>query len=101
MSSHTLVFLPEALQDIAVAMDWYDEQQTGLADRFYAQLDDKLQQILAHPYLYAVRYNEVRCVQLQNFPYLIHYYVEKKQQKITVLGIIHTSRDPREGTERL
>ncbi|WKN40735.1 type II toxin-antitoxin system RelE/ParE family toxin [Tunicatimonas pelagia] len=72
-----------------------------MADRFYAQLDDKLQQILTHPYLYAVRYSEVRCVQLERFPYLVHYYVEVEEQQITVLGVIHTSRDPLEGTERL
>ena len=31
------------------------------------------------------------------FPYLVHYYVEEERKRVIVLGIIHTSRDPRTG----
>ena len=99
--SYAVVFRTEALQDITGAMDWYDEQQAGLAERFYAQLESKLEQVAEHPFLYSIRYAEVRCVVVDDFPYLMHYYVEEERRRVTVLGIIHTSRDPRTGQERL
>ena len=99
--SYAITFRAEALQDITEAMDWYDEQQAGLADRFYTQVESKLEQVAEHPFLYSVRYAEVRCVLVDDFPYLVHYYVEEERKRVTVLGIIHTSRDPRTGKERL
>ena len=99
--NHTVVFRAEALQDVTDSMDWYDEQQAGLADRFYAQVENKLEQVAENPLLYSIRYDKVRCTLIDDFPYLVHYYVEEERKRVIVLGIIHTSRDPRTGQERL
>ena len=50
------------VQDITDSMDWYNEQQEGLAERFYAELDKKLQKIVNNPSIYGIRYASVRCV---------------------------------------
>ena len=99
--SYELVFRKEALQDITNSMDWYDEQKTGLAQRFYEDLDKKLQAVVANPFAYSIRYASVRCAPVDDFPYLIHYHIEQERHHVVVLGIIHTSRDPRTGQERL
>lgn len=99
--SYTVVFRAEALQDITDGIDWYNEQQAGLSKRFYTQVENKLEQVAEHPFLYGIRYAEVRCALVDDFPYLVHYYVREKEQRVTVLGIIHTSRDPRTGKKRL
>lgn len=98
--SYELVFREETLQDISDSMDWYENQQEGLSDRFYLQLDNKLQKIAKDPFHYSIRYEAVHCAQMDKFPYLIHYIVEENRSRIVILGIIHTSRDPRTAEKR-
>ena len=73
--SHTVVFRIEALQDISGSMDWYDAQQAGLAERFYAQVENKLEQVAENPFLCSIRYAEVRCALVDDFLHLMHYCV--------------------------
>ena len=43
--------------DLAVACEWYEEQQTGLSKRFRGEVKSKLQLISANPNLYPKKYN--------------------------------------------
>jgi len=52
-----------------------------------------------NPY-FQVRYEDIRCLPLKKYPYMIHFVVEEVRERVVVLGIICTHRDPAVGEER-
>jgi len=99
--SYTLVFSKESDQDIEEVIDWYNEQQDGLGNHFYTLLKDKLEKLKENPHLWSVRYDEVHCAIVNVFPYLIHYIIEESMQKVVVLGVLHTSKNPDDWKKRV
>ena len=47
--SYSLVFNTEVETDVKEAYDWYEEQQSGLGDRFEAAIEHQLSSILKNP----------------------------------------------------
>ncbi len=90
----TLVIAPKAIQDIQKAIDYYDGQQTGLGKRFEATLNKHLL-ILENKPFFHIRYDNVRCLPLKKFPYMIHFTINQDQKVVTVWAVFHTSLNPK------
>lgn len=76
---------PDVPEDIQFAIDWYNFQQKGLGKKFFTQLSKELSTIQKNPLAFAVRHHEVvRCKLVKKFPYLIHYMVDKKHNRIVI-----------------
>lgn len=82
-----------ALDDIQRAIDFYDEQQPGLGRLFEETLNEYVQSISATPFL-QVRYDNVRCLPILPYPYMIHFSIESNLNRVIIWGIFHTSRNP-------
>ncbi len=89
-----IIYNPDIYNDIQEAIDWYNEQQSGLGVRFYNVLQKQLKSLTKDAFLYAIRYDDVRCLPLKAFPYMIHYRVDMTQRIVKVEAVIHTGRDP-------
>ncbi len=90
----TLVIDPRAIRDIQEAIDYYDEQQAGLGERFEAALNKHLLTLEKNPF-FRIRYDNVHCLPLKKFPYMVHFTVDEGQQVVTVRAVFHTSLDPK------
>jgi plasmid stabilization system protein ParE len=91
---YTVITTTNARRDIQHAIDWEDKRKPGLAKRFLKDLDHKLLSVAITPYIGSVRYENVRCIVTDIFQYLIHYIVDDNLQRVIVLRILHTSREP-------
>jgi len=81
-----------AVQDIASARDWYDRRRIDLGNKF---LDTVLASIAAareRPTSGPEVRRGVRAVLCRRFPYRV--YFEVKPDRIIVLAVYHTARDP-------
>jgi toxin ParE1/3/4 len=96
---HQLIITDEARLDILDAFTWYQEQLNGLGNKFMASLDSTLKNVQLAPFSCQMKYNEVRVNYLDKFPFGVHYLLREEQ--ITVIGVFHTSRDPKAWNERL
>ncbi len=94
-----LVVRPEAQLDIDEAAFWYDDQQLGLADRFEGELSRLVERITNHPLHFPVLELGVRRGLLNVFPYAVYFTVG--QDEVTILTVLHQSRDPRAWKSRL
>ena len=90
---------PEALQDIQLAIDWYDLQQRGLGEKFYNYLDSVLGSLAINPY-YQIRYSNIRCLPLQKYPFMIHYSIDESKAIVIIRAIFNTSLDPAKWEKR-
>jgi plasmid stabilization system protein ParE len=86
-----------ATDDLQEAFDWYEEQSTGLGERFVNQVDDYLDLIRKNPYQFAIQFSgKYRFALLRHFPFRIVYRIDEAKDHVYVSAIFHTSRDPQE-----
>ncbi len=92
-------FTKEALFDIEDVVLWYEEQRLGLSYDFELCLEAGIDQILRNPEAFQKRYKNIKIKFISRFPYGIHYIFFENE--VTVIGIFHTSRSPKNWSKRL
>jgi hypothetical protein len=61
------------------AYDWYEDQQTGLGKEFAREFLQHHRELVSGPELYAIRFAEVRRLNLYRFPYGLFYTIREKE----------------------
>lgn len=79
--------------DIQEARKWYNQRQKGLGKKFYTEVKSSLEAIRRTPQ-FQVRYDEIRCLPLKTYPFMIHYQVDEGQKTVLILACIHCSLNP-------
>jgi plasmid stabilization system protein ParE len=90
----------EALLDIQEIIEWYNEQAQGIGARFFKQITSQINALKKAPFVYANRYEDVRCMIIKKFPFMVHYMIDSSQKTIVIFAIFHTSRNPKIWEER-
>jgi toxin ParE1/3/4 len=90
---------PKAIGDIQQAIDYYDEQQVGLGERFEATLNKHFLSLRKNPF-FSLRYDQVRCLPLKKFPYMVHFTVDEENSLVTIRAVFHTSMNPQNWEKR-
>ncbi len=95
---YELIIKAEAIHDMSLAFDWYEDKRTGLGSEFLDEVDKYFDRITQNPEHYQ-SYRNQRVAFMQRFPYKIIYEIEQKAQ-IVVYAVYHDKRDPEKLTER-
>ena len=93
-----IVFSKISDYDLKDAIDFYNAHKTGLGDRFFNNTMEQIEKIIINPAAYALRYENVRCAKISQFPFMVHFIDEIKL--IIIIGVLHTSRNPQLWKER-
>ncbi len=88
-----------AVQDIQEAINYYEEKSIGLGKKFESELNEQIEFLTKNPFL-RVRYEEVRCLVLKVFPFMIHFTVDDSLNTITIRAVFHTSQNPQNWSKR-
>ncbi|TGV00329.1 hypothetical protein [Flavivirga rizhaonensis] len=89
----------EAIFDITEASFWYDKQKKGLADKFQQDIKIGIDYLSKEPLTIQKKYKDVHIYFTNVFPFGIHYVLKGKTVKI--IGVFHTSKDPKNWSKRL
>ena len=81
-----------AEQELATSFEWYEKEQAGLGAEFLATIEEYFQRIVDHPEWFPEVRGTVRRAVVRRFPFVIHFLIEP--ERIVILSIFHTSRDP-------
>jgi plasmid stabilization system protein ParE len=92
---YKIKIFPSAISDIQEIADWYDHQQGGVGDRFRETTIDLIDNLEKSPHIFSVRYNEIRCMLVTGFPYLVHYHIDELTKTVEILAVISTGRNPK------
>ena len=87
-----------AREDLTEAASWYESQNPGLGSEFINEVERAFSQIADNPSGYRVIYRDTQRAMLQRFPFGIFYRISK--QTVTVIAVMHSSRDPRRWMQR-
>lgn len=88
-----VVIDPDVINDIQDAMNFYNEQEEGLGSKFENALNKHLITLRKNPF-FRIRYDDVRCLPMKKYPYMIHFTVDNKNHIVIIRAIFHTSRNP-------
>lgn len=94
-----VVFSKGADLDISESIEWYNKQKTGLGDVFFSRLIEKVESIEKNPLMYSIRYRNVHCTMLDQFPYLVHYIIDSN--RIVIIPVLHTKLNLRHWEQRI
>lgn len=97
--AYKLVIKPEVYTDIQSGVDWYNSKQEGLGRRFFEAIEKEYVVLKKAP-VFQVRYDDVHCLPVKKFPYMIHFIVEENAKVVVVLGVINTYLNPEKWKER-
>ena len=89
-----VVFRLIARNEYDEAVAWYEGERAGLGLDFQSAVDSALALITERPALFRRVRGPVRRAVLKRFPYTIHFLDES--DRIVVLAVYHSARDPRE-----
>jgi toxin ParE1/3/4 len=85
---------PEALEDIQNAINYYNTCKQGLGKKFYITIDKQFSFLRTNFTLFAVRYDDIRCMKVKKIPYMIHYRILQNQQIVRITAVFCTFENP-------
>ena len=86
---------PLALNEYNEAYTWYEDKQRGLGERFIKAVRLKIEEIVQHPETYGSRDKKTyREAQIEFFPYLIVYKINKRKKLVHISAIHNTKKNP-------
>jgi len=83
--SRRILLTQEAENDLKDAINWYENNLSGLGSSFLLSIDAAMESISRNPEAFPVIYKNIRRTLIRKFPCGIHYIIEKGQ--IIVLAI--------------
>lgn len=92
---------PEAFNDIQDAIDYYNHCKTGLGKKFHDTIKKQFILLTKYHNSFAIRYDNIRCLPVKKFPYLIHYEVWEDKNEISIKGVFCTHQNPENWKDRL
>lgn len=91
----TVLFQNEALLHLQKAIDYYNIQQPKLGKRFALIVKKTANQLEINPF-FQIRYDNIRCLPVDKFPFMLHFIVNEEQKWVRIYAILHTSLNPEE-----
>lgn len=99
--SFKVIYADEVYDDIQNAVDFYNFRVKGLGTRFFKTVKIQTSKIKSNAFGFQVRYNDVRCIPINKFPYTIHYRVVTKTNIIMIIAIFCDFQNPEIWEDRL
>lgn len=90
---------PEARTDIQEAISWYNKQQKGLGKKFYSHVLNHIDDLAINPH-FEIRYDNIHCLPLKKFPFMIHFTVDEPSRLVIIRAVFHTSLNPNKWMKR-
>lgn len=94
MNSYQLLADPRVAGDLLKARLYYEQQRDALGDEFLAEISATYNRIQENPLKYQVLRSDIRRAVCRRFPFGVFFSV--KADKIFVLAVLHTARNPEE-----
>ncbi len=91
---------PEVLDDLQEAVNYYNRKKDGLGKEFYNTVDRHFEYLKKNYTLFGERYDDIRCMPVEKFPYLIHYRILKSQKTVSVKAVFCSYNNPEKWHQR-
>jgi plasmid stabilization system protein ParE len=87
-----VVLRDEAKLEFDEAFDFYEGRRPGLGVQFVDRVQAVFDRIAENPQLHALVLGDVRKAVVRRFPFCVYY--RSNSQRVEVIAVFHTSRNP-------
>jgi plasmid stabilization system protein ParE len=87
-----VVLRAEAEAEFDEAFDFYDGRRAGLGTEFAAEVQKVFDRLAANPLIHQEVFADIRKAVVRRFPYCVYY--RPHADRVEVIAVFHTSRDP-------
>jgi plasmid stabilization system protein ParE len=91
--TRTVVFRPEADEEVRSARAWYEAQSPGLGIQFAHAIEQAIDAIATNPFAFRTVRAGTRRAVVRRFPYGVFFHLRDDQ--IIVTAVMHGRRHPR------
>lgn len=92
----TIKYHPNLLFELQEIVHYYNYKHPQLGARFYKNTIEKTLKLKDNPFIYATKYDNIRCVAVPKFPYLIHYEIDEIENIVYIHAVISMFRNPKQ-----
>ncbi len=82
-----------AAVEFAEAAGWYEDQEVGLAEELFGDLEAVTRRLVATPMIFPIARGETRRALLKRFPYAVYFKVVG--HSVVITAFFHARRDPK------
>ncbi len=93
MINYKIVADPKVKDDLKQARDFLSSRRRGFGKKFLLEYRTTLKHLQKTPN-FQVRYNDVHCLPLKTFKYMIHFKVDEENRSIHIYAILSTYLNP-------
>ncbi len=90
LMTYNLIVQTEAILDVQVAFEWYENLRIGLGFRLIQEIEVCFEKITDNPNNYTYITRNYRRIKTKNFPYLIIYEVE--DNSVIVYNVVRKTK---------
>jgi plasmid stabilization system protein ParE len=102
MTKYSILFTPEANDDLTDILGWYKMQlQEDLHRRFITNISETLKALEKSPKMYSIRLKNARCAIVRRFPFNVYYWVDDMDKTVNIFALLHQSRHPNTWQKRI
>jgi plasmid stabilization system protein ParE len=84
----------DAVTDIENALVYFNQISIRLKNQFERELKTILRRLENNPFLFSIRYEQVRLCHFNKFPYSIHFRINQDLRMVIVLAVFHQHKNP-------
>lgn len=89
---YKLTFHPLLDSEVQEIISYYNSKREGLGLEFFEELQGKYRTLKTNP-LFQKRYDNIHCLPLKRFPYMVHFSVDKKTKTVFIEAVYGTAQD--------
>ncbi len=93
MVNFTIIADPKVKDDLKEARDFLNSRREGFGEKFIIEYRLALKHLQKAPN-FQVRYNNVHCLPMKTFKYMIHFKIDGENKIIHIYAILSTHLNP-------
>lgn len=95
MQKYTVIADPRVKDDLKDTKDYLNSRRKGHGEKFLDQYRTTLKTLQQNPH-FQVRYNDIHCLPLKDFKYMLHFKVNETKKEIHIYAVLSTHLDPKD-----
>lgn len=89
MQKYTIIADPRVKHDFKEAKDYLNSKRKDFGNVFLKQYRETLKALQQNPY-FQIRYNDIHCLPLKDFKYMIHFKVDETKKEVHIYAVLST-----------
>lgn len=94
--TYKIIVSTRAQKEIENAIDYYAIYNQALPKEFILSLEKTYSILEINPF-FKVRYNNIRSLKVNKYPYSLYFIINEENFTVRILSCFHNKRDPKKG----